>query len=687
MANYLLFSLLILILLPKYSFSQVNIDSLILNYNELKVDSLKSSTLIKIIDFYLSNEPRNSRDFIAKLKALAIKTNNYNLQLRAALQQSTFLAKSSDLESSNKVLFEALNTIKSDADPNLHSNIYLNLGINYLRMSNYNKSIDYLEKAIEICKINNNKDILASCYVTIGIINFEQADNASAEKYYFKAIDLYRQIENKSKLAQVYNNLSNLYFQQNKLDEAIKYLDSSIDYYNESNNAAGMAVSYHNKATYLAELNRYNEAIIHLNKSIELKQKLGNFTTLGVSYLALAGVYNKMGKWSTAIEYTNKAKDVFIQQSMLKLLMECYSLQEEIYFQIHDYKSAYEILTKYNSLKDSIFNENMAVKIAELNTKYELSTKENENNILVQKAEKQNLTMIIIALVLFIFGILLLLYIIKNRTMSKINKVLDNNRIRIGKQNSELEKLNSDLKITNNDLHNLNATKDKFFSIISHDLKNPISSQNQLIDIIKENYDEFSDKEKKEYIELIHESSQNTFNLLVNLLVWGAVQMKRTKAHFSPFNLARVVQNTTYNLATSAFIKKIKINQNISEDSEIIGDVGMIATVIRNLINNSIKFTKSGGNITIGYQHIDDQHLITISDTGVGMSQEMICDLYKIEKSTSREGTNQEKGTGLGLIICKEFIDLHRGVINVESSVGVGTTFIISIPDNLQETI
>jgi signal transduction histidine kinase len=243
-----------------------------------------------------------------------------------------------------------------------------------------------------------------------------------------------------------------------------------------------------------------------------------------------------------------------------------------------------------------------------------------------------------------------------------------------------MNKLNTELLKANSELKTLNLTKDKFFSIISHDLKGPISSQNQILNLLHENPNEFQEDEKNEYLNLLYESSKNTYNLLENLLVWGKVQMNGIQVHYSSFDLNEVILRIFENLELSATIKKIELINECPSNYLMNGDIGMISTVIRNITNNSIKFTLSKGRIILNAYNDGDYHHITINDNGIGMTEKSLNNLFRIDVQNSTLGTNNEKGTGLGLIISKEFIEIHNGKLWLESKPGNGTTCHILIP-------
>ena len=233
-------------------------------------------------------------------------------------------------------------------------------------------------------------------------------------------------------------------------------------------------------------------------------------------------------------------------------------------------------------------------------------------------------------------------------------------------------------------LRRLNATKDKFFSIIAHDLKSPFMSLLGFAELLIKNFDEYDVKKQKMFIENIYKSANNVYNLLDNLLIWSYSQKGQMKYEPQNENLHLLLTNTLAHLNDIAKEKSINIINNIPKEVMVKVDKNMISTVFRNIISNAVKFTYRGGNITVHQRSIISKNKqnfneITIEDSGVGMQAKDISKLFRISKSFSKGGTENEKGTGLGLILCKEFIIKHGGKIWVESEVGKGSKFIFTL--------
>ena len=245
---------------------------------------------------------------------------------------------------------------------------------------------------------------------------------------------------------------------------------------------------------------------------------------------------------------------------------------------------------------------------------------------------------------------------------------------------SKRKKAELALKESEIQLRELNATKDKFFSIIAHDLKSPFNAIVGFSEILVEQIREKDYAGIEEYAGYIHTSSLRAMSLLSNLLEWSRTQIGRMNYTPEKIGLQAIINEAIELLTDSAKQKGITILSTIPENLIVFADKTMISTVLRNLVSNAIKFTNSGGHINFTAQQIDDELLVSVADNGVGIRKESLPSLFLIEESKSTSGTEKETGTGLGLILCKEFIEKHGGRIWVESEEGVGSTFKFTLP-------
>ncbi len=271
----------------------------------------------------------------------------------------------------------------------------------------------------------------------------------------------------------------------------------------------------------------------------------------------------------------------------------------------------------------------------------------------------------------------------QNEIMHQLNREINNLQRELIKEKHKLENTLAQLNQTNQKLHEVNATKDQFISILGHDLKNPFTTLLGFSNLLITRFDQYDRETIKRHLETINKTSSQIYNLLNNLLEWSRIQGDKVAFNPETTNIYLLVQET-YDLFTyMAKAKQITIEMDVAEDIEVQIDREMIKTVIRNLLNNAIKFTPEDGKINISATKKEAFVHVKVSDTGAGMKQKTLNKLFKIGEIESRPGTDGERGTGFGLLLCKEFIDKHGGEIWAESEVGKGSSFKFTIPRNI----
>lgn len=322
----------------------------------------------------------------------------------------------------------------------------------------------------------------------------------------------------------------------------------------------------------------------------------------------------------------------------------------------------------FGSNLDTIKKQNIIYKSYPRNAILENVYKESfklkaQNKINQEEIEQKNL--LIIITLIFSSAILFISFLVYKRGIKslRMNKILAEKNIEIIRQRQELE-----------DLNNL---KTKFFSIISHDLREPLLSLKGVLNLLDD--DLLDKKEAKSMIKQLNVQFNVTSNLMDNLLIWAKAQMQGEKLNKGGFNLYDLVNENINLQRTNVIQKQISIDNMLPRDLEIYADKEMIKVVIRNLINNALKFTPAKGNITVNYKLDQRKVKICISDTGIGLSKQELQQIFK-RNFFSKTGLNEEKGTGLGLILCQEFIKKNNGTFDVESKKEEGSTFFFTLP-------
>jgi len=248
----------------------------------------------------------------------------------------------------------------------------------------------------------------------------------------------------------------------------------------------------------------------------------------------------------------------------------------------------------------------------------------------------------------------------------------------------ELEEINAQLEHIANDrskkLAEVIETNAKFLSIIAHDLRSPFSSIISVLELLKDSYYDHNLEDVKKYIRMATNSANGTLSLLENLLAWTAAENKMTSFNPAKINVKNLIDEEFENFISAATHKLITLNHSISENLHVSADIDMFKTVLRNLISNAIKYSFIGGEVTINATEHKQFVEISVEDTGIGITQKDRKELFRRDEIHTTRGTNNESGTGLGLILCKEFVEKHGGSIRIESEPGKGSRILFTLP-------
>jgi signal transduction histidine kinase/Tfp pilus assembly protein PilF len=518
--------------------------------------------------------------------------------------------------------------------------IYNNLGIVYQGLNENDKALSYYEKSLEMDRASGFKEGEATALNNIGTAYDEKGDKAKALEYYNKALKINKELDLKNGVATALNNIGLIYL----------------------------------------DLGDYEKAYENLWESTELSKEINDLYSLSNNYNNLANLFLKQNKYIEAKNYLGLASELAKKLNVKEWLAESYDLYSQLYTEQNDYKKAMEYYKLYAETQDSIFERASNNSLAEMKIKYETEFLETENKILKKDNEihllelkrQKNIKRYWIAFSFLIFALAGLGFN-QVRLKKKTNILLKS-------KNKELNEANEKLVLSEINLKDLNATKDKFFSIIAHDLKNPFQSLLGFSETLFNQIEELKKEDIVEYSRLIYESSQNLFNLLGNLLQWAKSQLGNINVSPTDINLYESLDDILSLLKISIEKKKIKITNLINEENVIFADKHVVSTLLRNLISNAIKFTNIGGEIIISSEIVNKEVVISVKDNGKGISEENIQKLFRIDQEFSTKGTENESGTGLGLILCKELITQSNGEIFVESILGKGSNFKFTLP-------
>lgn len=639
----LLFVLILLAGLHSSAQNKVVIDSLLYQLQTVSNDTLKAKILNSLCWSYRVDSPKLGYEY--GLQALDIYARQKNV-----LRQCNVLNK---------------------------------LGINKRNLGEYAAALDHFFQILDIAE-------KPQCNLEIAYANNNIADIYSRLEKYDKALEftsiampLFQSLNNVEGIAYNYNLNGTIYQKKNEWDMALSSFKLSLELRLKNKDISGAASSFINIGDCFLELQQPDSAYHYFKKGIAFYDMAG-FSNYGKSYLSLGKYYLSKHNYTEALKYLNVAIERARQMKSPDNIQKAYEVIHSIYYNQKDYKKAYDFQLLARNIGDTLHKSDYIRKITtlELNYAFEQQVRKKELEDLKNKASYESRLykqkIILYGLIFTLLSIsVITFFIYRNlKYVSKTNLLLK-------EYNEEISKQKIAIQSQNEQLHDLNATKDKFFNIIAHDLKNPFNGILGISDHIVNSWRETSYEEAIAMITMIRDSSQNAFNLLENLLEWSRAQTGRIDFNPEQFLLLDLAEEVTGLMNHLSQQKNIPVKCSIDPDFQIFADKNMIHTVMRNLISNAIKFTEPDGEIEILAGLVDKEVRITVKDTGIGISSKNIEKLFKISEKVASLGTKNEKGTGLGLLLCKEFIDKHEGKIWVESELAKGSRFIFTIPARL----
>lgn len=583
--------------------------------------------------------------------------------------------KGIDIQNSNpkdaiRYLKEAFQKTGNQND-SLAAIITNHIGACYYILGEYHQALEWYIKAFKINKRSNNKQGIAVGLNNIGIALTANGDFEKAIIKHLKSLEMSREINDSINIIRNYYNLGIAYCDLNQLDTAQQYYEKALLGAKELS-CNNLIIQIYNQIGIISfKLKDYQKSInYHLkvirNPIIDIDWEKSN------AYNGLSACYYELGYYQKAITLADSGM-VIAHRANVKYDICALSLNlAKAYAAIRDFDKAYAYMMMYTSYHDSLWNEEKEQEINNLQLQHsEDLRKELEKNNLTQLEliEKKNY---------LLYGSTILLIII----ISLFIIIYRSNRFKT-LTNRKLQTLNAEIKNKNIDLNELIQSRDKLVSLIAHDLKSPFNSMLGFSRLLEEDFDNLTQEQQKEYTRIIHIGLENTFLLLENLLIWS--RSKGGHINFDPQveNLFLLSKQTIDTMLVSAASKSIIIKTEIPNDIFAEIDKNMYKTIIRNLLTNAIKFTNEKGMILLSVNaKTDDPNLIEISvkDNGVGIPEEVLINLFDGGETKSTRGTANERGTGLGLNICYDFVKMHGGSIWVKSELGKGSTFYFNLP-------
>jgi signal transduction histidine kinase len=534
---------------------------------------------------------------------------------------------------------------------------------------NFHQALSNFFSSAAIAKKIECNSCVSAAYLAIGSVYTASFDSKNAISYYNKAIELSKIDNDSLSQAGAFLNAGGEYLHLNEIDSAKIYFTNSKKLFNALGNEIGVAYSKGNLGKIYSKLNKLVLAEKYITEAIDILEVYNDSYALSIYYRYLSEIYKKRNEFKPSLELAEISLKIANQGNLLPEIGYAYELLTELYARNGNLDKAFESQSNYIAIRDSINNEETIRKMADLRTEYEVAQKQAEVDLLNKKRQNQRLIVIGLFIVLALTGGIFLVHYYNSRKRKQLNKKLVQRQEELQKQHDQLERLNK--------------TKDRFFSIISHDLRGPINVLNGTTLLIRDFLDSKNYEELDELTANMEYSVKKVQNLLDNLLEWAVSQQGEFPYKPEILSMDDVCDNVLNIFIAMAATKSIELTYEIKPDAQtLIADKNSLMTIIRNLVSNAMKFTNQNGTVKILAESADSNYCITVSDNGIGIPDEKQENLFKIIENKSTWGTAKEKGLGIGLSLVHEFVKMHKGTITVDSTVGVGTSFKIYLPQD-----
>ncbi|MFD1615398.1 tetratricopeptide repeat-containing sensor histidine kinase [Gelatiniphilus marinus] len=679
---------ILLLLTIGYGFAQTNdLDSLSIKLAYQDQDSLKVNTSLKVIKLlYGQNDFDKALQHIILSEKLSTQIDYHIGIAETSYYKALIYAERGDYINAvsgyqkSKALYSKLNNVVGIAKVNN------SIGLLEIKRGNYAKGLRYALSAIEVLEKHNliTELKLAYSHLAKAYYNINATDQAIT--YYLKALEIQEQLNDTNGASESYSYLAELFSDRKEHRKAIEYYQKLINTSNGEDRDSILRRVYPKLGGEYLKFNDYKTATKYLvrgyNLNIRRKDKsdllitLNHLGELNIAQKRLVLAEKQLLEAGTIAKKTDNKKQLLRHYKLMKALDStknrfdrAFAWQRE-YYKLKNEQDKNLVKANLKIPEPEELDTNLEKTVPTLKT--QTKPVPEKTNALPQNNDKPNRFKLIfyalLAALMVVSTFLILIYLKRNNTI-KYTQELEEKNLKIQLQNQAYQEQTEHLK-------NANNVKDKLFSIVSHDLKDSLSSINGFIDLLRD-----GSLSREEFDNLIPELSENANSaslLLFNLLNWSKSQMQSLEPKPTLFDIQEVLEDKVKLIEQRTENKGITLINRSKRDFAY-ADKSMFEIIIQNLLANALKFSRAGDTITISNRISNGNCIVSVADTGIGISKENTKKLFKNNTFTTL-GTLNEKGTGLGLSICKELIELNNGKIWVDSTLGAGSTFYVQLP-------
>ncbi len=616
----------------------------------------KISDYEALIKYYRYYKPDSAIYYAKKALALA-ESNKDSSGIALILNQSGMIDDNlGKFDESRQKYLRAASIYKTIGLKKGEATETIRLGVVELRKGNYDKATAYFLQALNLSELIGYKPGIMEAYLTLAEVYIARKQYDIALVYLKTAEKIDSSLPFSNLSLNIFSNFGVIYREKGDYKKAISYLEKGINLSNEPQ-YQGLNISLtNNLASVYARAGNKNRSVSLQKEALAKARKIQNYLREYQVLTSLAETYAAKDP-STAISYLQLALTLVREKGARKQEIEVLQHLGDIYKKLNNYKKALSIREQGYALTDSFFYKGMSKQISNLQTEYELGkskAREQELKYLNnrQSLEGKIITSIMIGVIILLF--IMIVYYFRTRELNRL-----------------LNKANAGLKESN-------EIKDKLFSVLGHDLRSPIASVINLLYML--NDEDLAEAEKEELINKLAVNCNASLETLNQLLKWGEMQIKGLRLNQTTFYPYEIIQRNIVLLSANAEGKSISVKNLAEESTTVFADQDHFDFILRNLLSNAIKFTPAGGAVTISSAVNETDNAVTfvVKDTGIGIDKDQIGSIFALNH-ISTNGTNNEKGTSLGLVMCKEFIEANRGAIEVKSEPNNGSEFIVTL--------
>ncbi|MEX2235560.1 MAG: tetratricopeptide repeat-containing sensor histidine kinase [Cyclobacteriaceae bacterium] len=650
--------------------AQGTIDSLESALNNNLPDSNRISVLISLSREYQYTNINRSREHAENALKLAEGNNFRKQKIRAYQNIGLLYAISGDYSTALRYDNLALqNSIQNSDSVNLSID-YNNVASDYYDLGEYDEAYYYFTQSYRVAQNIQDSLRMAIALHNVGRVFKELGQYDRALAHLNLSLQKSRDINDIEGIPYSLDEIGDVMLRKGEYDSALNILLRSVNLTREQNLGVLEPKTLAKLATVHLHSKNYDHALAYYDTTYKLHERTGNEFGIAEVELGRGLVFIEQGKYDEAMQSISRSLSLAKQSNARILEIRGYSTLSNLYELKKDYKNSLAYFKQFKQLEDSLFSQDMQEKLLRDQIRFETEDKDSEiaalnqeRNLKDDTIKRQEFIRNILVVVMALSVILLATVYRSGQRRRQINTLLLRHQQEMETRSEELERLNQ--------------VKDKFFSIISHDLRSPINALAGLLDLLDKGA--VKPDELSRHIHELKSRFNHTRTLLNNLLDWTLLQMDKLNLQATRIDLHKIVDENIQ-LLGSVSNKQIKLNNQVPPNTIGFADSNTVNLVIRNLMTNAIKFTNDGGEVVIGAKDHDNEWLITVKDNGVGMNDDVLKILFDKTAPYTTRGTANEKGTGLGLILCKEFVEKNGGKIFVESEVGKGSKFSFTIP-------